>query len=82
MLASESDPGPTQSAVAEYRTGGLVIFEPTYQLLVAEVLASAGDLEGARDAVRASRAVTEMTGEVPIGPRLQLVADRVLALPA
>lgn len=70
-----------QTALAAYRSSGLLIFEPTFNLLLAEVYHRAGENEAARSAVKTSFAVIRRTGEIIYGPRLQALARTLVSAP-
>src|SRR3954452_20028832 len=57
---------------------GLPMLTPFYLLLCAEAHATTGHEAAARDLVRQSRAVSEASGDVLIGPRLAAFADNLV----
>ena len=66
-----------QAALSAYRASGLLIFEPTFDILLAEVCHLAGDHDAARSAVEMSWAVTRRSGEVVHGPRLEALVRQL-----
>jgi hypothetical protein len=57
---------------------GLPMLTPFYLLLCAEAHATIGDEAAAADLVRRSRAISEASGDVLIGPRLAAFADNLV----
>ncbi len=66
-----------EAALSAYRSSGFVVFEPTFDVLLAEVHLLAGDPAEARSAAALARTVTARTGEVIHGSRLNLLAHQL-----